>query len=81
MRDFADDALQSEEEARQRALAAQQDRAGMRNKTMDDSAIECSVCDVAIPEMRRAAVPGVQTCFECQSELERAMHAHTRGYP
>lgn len=81
MTDFADDALQSEEEARQRALVAQQARAGLRDKTVDDSATECTVCDEPIPQARREVVPGVQTCFACQGELERAMQAHTRGYP
>ena len=81
MSDYADDALKSEEESRQRALDAQLGRAGQRAKTVEDSAAECTVCDDAIPEPRRHAVPGVQTCFDCQGELERAMHAHTRGYP
>lgn len=80
MTDFADDAIESEQEARQRALQAQQQRAGLQGKTMDDSATYCEECDVVIPDERRQAVPGVQTCFACQSELERAMHIHTRGY-
>lgn len=30
----------------------------------------CEECGDAIPEARRAAVPGVRYCIECQSELD-----------
>lgn len=80
MTDIADDALRTEEEVRNRALQAQQLRAGLQGKTVEDSAKECSVCDEPIPEARRVAVPGVQTCVACQADLEHVMKAHTRGY-
>ncbi|SFF80024.1 DksA/TraR family C4-type zinc finger protein [Neptunomonas qingdaonensis] len=35
-----------------------------------ESAEFCEACDSAIPEARRAAVPGVQYCVSCQSSLE-----------
>lgn len=81
MTDIVDLALQSEEEARSRALQAQAARAGLSTKTVADSAEECAVCEEPIPQARREAVPGVQTCIECQQDLEGAMRAHTRGYP
>jgi phage/conjugal plasmid C-4 type zinc finger TraR family protein len=42
-----------------------------RHPTYADSARECRVCDEAIPEARRKALPGVNTCIECQADLER----------
>ncbi|MHC5351673.1 TraR/DksA C4-type zinc finger protein [Metapseudomonas furukawaii] len=34
------------------------------------SAEFCEDCDEPIPEPRRVAVPGVQTCIECQGRRE-----------
>ncbi|SAF05764.1 phage/conjugal plasmid C-4 type zinc finger protein%2C TraR family [Enterobacter hormaechei] len=34
------------------------------------SAERCEECDEPIPEPRRAAVPGCQTCSSCQEEIE-----------
>ncbi|MCY1359650.1 Protein TraR [compost metagenome] len=34
------------------------------------SAEFCEDCDEPIPEARRVAVPGVQTCIECQGRRE-----------
>lgn len=34
------------------------------------SAEFCEDCDEPIPEARRAAVPGVQTCIDCQGRRE-----------
>lgn len=31
----------------------------------------CQECGEAIPEARRRAVPGVQTCIACQSEIDK----------
>ena len=36
-----------------------------------DSLRECEDCGDAIPEARRAAVPGVRLCITCQSEVDR----------
>lgn len=36
------------------------------------SATECCKCEAPIPVERQSAVPGVQTCIECQTDLERA---------
>ena len=34
------------------------------------SADVCIECGCEIPSMRQAAIPGVQTCFDCAVELE-----------
>ena len=36
-----------------------------------ESLTHCEECDVAIPEARRKAMPGVRYCVRCQSELEK----------
>lgn len=74
--DISDMASEREEIARLDAIRDQARRAGLAGKTVADSALECSVCDCRIAEARRIAVPGVQTCIECQEELERAAHAN-----
>lgn len=75
--DINDMASEREEIARQDAIRDQVRRAGLAGKTVADSAHDCSVCGELIAEKRRVAVPGVQTCIDCQEELERA--AHTNG--
>lgn len=74
MTDIYDRASEVEEIARLDALRDQRRRAGLAGKTVADSAHDCSVCDEPIAEKRREAVPGVQTCIECQEELERATY-------
>ena len=69
MTDIYDRASEVEEIARLDALRDQRRRAGLAGKTVADSAHDCSVCDEPIAEKRREAVPGVQTCIECQEEL------------
>ncbi|WP_221227706.1 TraR/DksA C4-type zinc finger protein [Rhodocyclus tenuis] len=59
------------------AIDAQIRKGGLRDKTIDDSAKECAICDAPIPDARRAAYPGVQTCVECANDLEREL-AHAR---
>ena len=70
--DVFDRATEREEQLREDALNAQARRAGLTGKTWRDSAEECCVCECEIPIERRKALPGVQTCIECQTELERA---------
>jgi phage/conjugal plasmid C-4 type zinc finger TraR family protein len=36
-----------------------------------ESLTHCEECEVAIPEARRKAIPGVRYCVKCQSELEK----------
>ena len=40
-----------------------------------DSAEYCDECGEAIPEARRLALPGVQHCVGCQTELEATAKA------
>lgn len=70
--DIYDRATEREEALREDALNAQARRAGLTGKTWRDSADECRACGERIPMARRRAVPGVQTCIDCQTELERA---------
>ncbi|TCK08695.1 DksA/TraR family C4-type zinc finger protein [Marinobacterium mangrovicola] len=44
-----------------------------------ESATHCEECDAPIPEARRLAIPGVQICIKCQSELE-ANQKQSAGY-
>jgi phage/conjugal plasmid C-4 type zinc finger TraR family protein len=39
--------------------------------TEGESLTHCEECDVAIPEARRKAMPGVRYCVRCQAELEK----------
>ncbi|MEO0574151.1 MAG: DksA/TraR family C4-type zinc finger protein [Pseudomonadota bacterium] len=43
------------------------------------SLTHCQECDVAIPEARRAAVPGVRLCIACQSAVDKEQKA-VAGY-
>ncbi len=56
---------------REDALQAQQRRAGLTCAA--ESAMQCRICDEPIPLARRRAVPGVQTCIDCQTDLEAAL--------
>lgn len=73
MTDLNERASDHEQEMRDDALGRQQRRAGLRGKTFLDSARNCRVCDEAIPLARRQALPGVQTCVDCQMDLENAV--------
>jgi len=44
-----------------------------------ESATHCAVCEEAIPEARRRALPGVRFCVHCQAELEKHQR-DTTGY-
>lgn len=71
MTDQFDRATEIEEAQREDALQAQARRAGLAGKTVADSATDCAMCGDPIAEPRRHAVPGVQTCVECQTMVER----------
>ena len=72
MTDPIDRGCEREDELRADAIAEQRRRAGLDGKTAADSAMNCSACKEPIPEARRQALPGVQTCIDCQSLIERA---------
>ncbi len=70
MTDILDRASEREEEFRADSIDAWARR---RNAGLgEESATHCRVCEERIPLARRRAVPGVQTCIECQQELEYA---------
>lgn len=39
----------------------------LRRAPVGDSLTHCAECDEPIPEARRAAIPGVKLCIDCQS--------------
>ncbi|WP_049047738.1 TraR/DksA family transcriptional regulator [Klebsiella aerogenes] len=67
MADIIDTAAEIEELQRNAALSAHRIN---RNAV---SAEHCTECGEDIPATRRAAVPGCQTCAECQADLELIM--------
>lgn len=76
MSDFADLASDREQELRDDALAS---RARESQKRQASASAEfCAVCAEPIPEARRQAVPGVQTCVDCAAELERGLRKGAR---
>ncbi|MFN3085412.1 TraR/DksA family transcriptional regulator [Enterobacter kobei] len=62
--DIIDTAAEIEELQRNAALSAHRVN---RNAV---SAEHCAECDEPIPQPRRTAVPGCQTCASCQEEIE-----------
>ena len=68
MSDDMDRAQAREEEMRGDALAEFERR---YRPTTEASAEDCAMCGEPIPEARRQALPGVQTCIECQRDIER----------
>lgn len=78
MTDQFDRAAALEQRDRDDAIDQQQQRSGLKGKTHMDSARECKVCDEPIPDGRRRAYPGVQTCAECQADLEHSLRQYAR---
>lgn len=64
MPDIIDTAAEIEELQRNAALSVHR----LNRNTV--SAERCAECGEDIPEPRRAAVPGCQTCAECQGVIE-----------
>jgi phage/conjugal plasmid C-4 type zinc finger TraR family protein len=67
--DVFDRAQERELEMRQDALAEHSRKA---QPMAGDSAIDCAMCGEPIGDERRAALPGVTTCIECQRDIERS---------
>ena len=42
-----------------------------------ESLTHCEECEVAIPEARRKAMPGVRYCVRCQAEFEKGLKTVT----
>lgn len=74
MSDDIDRAQAREEEMRLDALRDHARRAHPDPEHATEDHPDCQVCGEPIPVERRAAVPGVKTCFACQQELERALN-------
>lgn len=82
MTDAADRAAERELEINGDALEEQHRHDPTVGKTVADSALVCDGCGESINEMRRAAVPGVRLCFDCQDEanwLEAAARRNGRS--
>lgn len=77
MTDLFDRAAEREQELRDDALAARVRRAAAGRATV--SAAHCAVCGEPIPAGRQIAVPGVQTCIDCQNDLERELNRMLRS--
>ena len=84
MTDIADLAADREQELRDDAIAAHHRRLARASRQTADwpgltdacdagHPTRCAVCDDPIPAARRQAVLGVETCIDCQRELERAL--------
>ena len=78
MSDIFDRASVREDEDRTRALAAQRARGGLHGKTAADSALFCRECAASMLPARRKALPGVQTCVDCQQILEKQRSVYGR---
>ncbi|HPD93818.1 MAG: DksA/TraR family C4-type zinc finger protein [Rhodobacter sp.] len=50
-------------------------RMRMRARPGGESRTHCIACEEPIPEARRAALPGVALCLECQQERDQAFRA------
>ncbi len=48
------------------SIAEELERIKARRVPVGESATLCVECDEPIPEARRAAIPGVKLCIECQ---------------
>lgn len=79
MSDLVDDAQVLEEAERDDALARIRRRV-THGDWRDLSAAECVECSEPIPDQRREAVPGVQTCVDCAQALEREQLRQARGW-
>jgi len=66
--DVFDRAQEREQEMRQDALDKQR---RLAQPAAGDSALDCAMCGEPIPQARREAQPGTQTCIECQRDIER----------
>lgn len=72
MADDVDRAQAREQELRDDALAAHARRGSDFFPEDEGETLLCGVCGDFIPEERRKAMPGVETCVHCKAELEEA---------
>lgn len=71
MPDAIDFAQEHEQNLREDALKLQARRAGAVGTDARKSRRYCFECGDPIPQARRSAIPGVQTCIDCQEQIER----------
>lgn len=64
--DFCDQAAHTESLFLAGALCQQR----KASTTPQQSAFECQCCGTPIPQARREAITGVQTCIDCQADQE-----------
>lgn len=57
------------------SIAEELERLRARSGPTGESAAECAECGEPIPEARRAALPGVKLCIDCQEERDGAFRA------
>lgn len=57
------------------SIADELARMKARKAPMGESAAVCVSCEEEIPEARRAALPGVKLCMDCQRERDTAFRA------
>lgn len=73
--DLSDRATQREAELRDDAIAAI-----VAHLPSGPGLAECRLCGEPICPRRREALPGVETCVDCQAELDDAEFRNHRGY-
>ena len=52
------------------SIADELQRMQARRRAAGESLTHCAECDEPIPEARRAALPGVKLCIDCQTERD-----------
>ena len=57
------------------SIADELQRMQARRAPVGDSLTHCAECDEEIPEKRRAALPGVKRCVQCQSGLDASVRS------
>lgn len=57
------------------SIAEELDRLRARRAPVGESLTECAECGEPISEARRAALPGVKLCIDCQQERDAAFRA------
>jgi phage/conjugal plasmid C-4 type zinc finger TraR family protein len=54
------------------SITEELERMKARQGPMGESLSHCAECEEPIPEARRAALPGVKLCIDCQQERDAA---------
>jgi phage/conjugal plasmid C-4 type zinc finger TraR family protein len=52
------------------SIADELNRLKLSRRPLSESLTHCAECDEPIPAARRAAIPGVKLCIDCQSERD-----------